>query len=269
MNEFEFYDPGSLSADAYDLLENAVRMYGEDLRFYTDFCNTGGKILELGAGTGRVALSLAQAGHDVCGLDLSSAMLKQAERKRINMPLDVQARCAFVQGNMADFSLPDTFTRILVPYRSFNHLTTQDRQIACLQAIRHHLAPGGTGVVHLATVDHPDMMADEKHLERTRHIKVRIGQSDRMVHWEVLSRRVDLVEQILEQRVRYRYRVIDGPVLRSDIATYRICWFSRREARHLFARCGLKIVAEYADFGGAPPRPDADHIIVFGAEDGS
>ena len=124
MNDFEFYDAGSLSVDAYDLIENAVRAYGEDLRFYTHFCSGGGRILELGTGTGRVARSLAVAGHEVCGLDLSSAMLKQAERKRKNMLRDVQARCAFVQGDMADFSLPDTFTRILVPYRNHNDLTT-------------------------------------------------------------------------------------------------------------------------------------------------
>ena len=90
-----------------------------------------------------------------------------------------------------------------------------------------------------------------------------------MVHWEVVSRKVDRLEQILEQEVRYTYRVIDGRVLRSDIATYRFSWLTRREARHLFARCGLKIIAEYADFNGSPPRPDSDHIIVFGAEGGS
>ena len=262
------YSTGSLSVDAYDVIENAVRFYGEDLRFYTDFCSGAERILDLGAGTGRVALALAQAGFKVCGLDLSSGMLETAERNRTNMPLEVQARCAFVQGDMADFSLPDRFARILIPYRSFNHLTTQERQIACLQAIRQHLAPGGTGVVHLATVDHPDMMVEADLREKHGHVRVRIGQ-DRMVHWEVVSRKVDRLEQILEQEVRYTYRVIDGRVLRSDIAIYRFSWLTRREARHLFARCGLKIIAEYADFNGSPPRPDSDHIIVFGAEGGS
>ena len=109
--------------------------------------------------------------------------------------------------------------------------------------------------MHLATVNHPDMMEEADLREKHGHVRVRIGQ-DRMVHWEVVSRKVDRLEQILEQEVRYTYRVIDGRVLRSDIAIYRFSWLTRREARHLFARCGLKIIAEYADFNGSPPRPD-------------
>jgi hypothetical protein len=166
---------------------------------------------------------------------------------------------------MAEFSLPEKFNRILVPYRSFNHLTTPERQISCLESIRRHLAPGGIGAIHLAMIDHPDKMVDPNELEGTRHLKVRVGTSDKLVHWEIIERKVDLAEQILEQEIRHTYRIIDGPILRTDISTYRICWITRREAQHLFARCGFVVTAAYSDFAKSPERLDADHIILFRA----
>jgi SAM-dependent methyltransferase len=267
VRRYTFYDQGSLSTDTYDFIEDARRAYGDDVPFYTELCGGAGRILELGAGTGRVAWALAQAGYEVCGLDLSRGMLARAEAKRKRMPSVVQSRSKFVQGDMAGFSLPEKFDRILVPYRSFNHLTTPEQQIGCLQSIRRHLAPGGLGAVHLAMIDYPDKMVDPDELEKTRHIRVRAGTGNKLVHWEIMERKVDLIEQILEQEVRFTYRVIDGPILRTDISTYRICWITRREARHLFARCGLVITAEYSDFAKSPPRLDADHIILFRAAD--
>jgi hypothetical protein len=142
----------------------------------------------------------------------------------------------------------------------------QSRRL-CLESIRRHLAPGGLGAIHLAMIDHPDKMVDPDELERTRHIKVRAGSSNKLVHWEIIERKVDLTEQILEQEIRHTYRIIDGPILRTDISTYRICWITRREAQHLFARCGLVVTAAYSDFVKSPPRLDADHIILFRAAD--
>lgn len=263
---FEFYDEGSLSVAAYDLIEDAVRGYGEDATFYLDLCrDAAGPVLDLGTGTGRVAWALADAGHAVVGVDLSSAMLERAAAKAAKRSPEVQARCRFVQGDMADFEVGQRFDRVLVPYRSFNHLLGPEQQIACLGAIRRHLAPGGRAAIHFAMLDRPDGMAEPEAVARGRNIRVKAGSSDRMVHWELLSRSVDLVEQQLEQEIQYTLKVIDGAVLRQDVETFRLCWITRREARHLLARCGFRILAEYGDFAGGPPRADADHVVVFEA----
>ena len=131
--EYTYFDQGSLSSDAYDFIEDARRNYGNDIPFYIELCRGADRILELGTGTGRVAWALAQAGYEVCGLDLSRGMLARAEAKRKRMTSVVQSRCGFVQGDMAEFSLPETFNRILIPYRSFNHLATPEQQINCLE----------------------------------------------------------------------------------------------------------------------------------------
>jgi len=260
---FSFYDTGSLSVAAYDLIEDTVRNYGEDAAFYLDLCRgVKGAALDLGTGTGRVAWALADAGCEVVGLDLSQAMLDRAEAKRAGRPPEILARCRFVQGDMAAFELGRTFARILIPFRSFNHLTTPEQQIACLRAVRRHLAPGGVAVAHLFMLDRPDQIDSAETVDRP-HLRVRAAGTDRMIHWQVLSRRVDLLEQVLEQEVSYTWRVVDGPVLRQDLESFRIGWIGRREMAHLAARCGLRVTAEYADFAGSPPRLDADHVVVL------
>ena len=69
-------DPYAAMADLYDL---AYGDYVEDIDFYENLARaTDGPVLELGVGTGRVAIPLAQAGHDVVGVDQSASMLVRA-----------------------------------------------------------------------------------------------------------------------------------------------------------------------------------------------
>lgn len=99
---------------------------------------TGGPVLELGVGSGRVAVPIAKDGHEVVGVDRSAAMLKRAEsyarRARVSLRL--------VEADVRNFSLDRTFALITIPSNTFLMLAPDD-QWACLARCREHLAPHG------------------------------------------------------------------------------------------------------------------------------
>ncbi len=117
-------------------------LYGcsDDLDFYLSVARqVGGPLLELGCGTGRVIGRISQEGLECWGLDISKNMLSIARRRWPNVK--------FVQGNMADFSLDRSFRLILIPYRSFLHLTAEEKQ-RCLHSCALHLQPNGQLIIH-------------------------------------------------------------------------------------------------------------------------
>src|SRR5262249_10365378 len=106
--------------------------------------------LELGCGTGRVTIPLAQAGVAVTGVEVAPAMLAAAKRKVAALPEEVRARVELVRGDMRSFSLPKKFALAIAPYRAFMHLLTVEDQRAALEAVRTHLQDGGLFVFDVA-----------------------------------------------------------------------------------------------------------------------
>jgi ubiquinone/menaquinone biosynthesis C-methylase UbiE len=82
----------------------------------------GEPALELGCGSGRVTLAVAQAGFLITGVDLSPQMLARAEQKLADMPEETRARVSLVQGNMTSFDLGQRFPLVIIPFRPFQHL---------------------------------------------------------------------------------------------------------------------------------------------------
>lgn len=132
------------TAQLYDL---SVPDWPGEIEFYRALAaqSTGG-VLEVGCGTGRVTLRLAESASPLVGLDLSPAMLESARAKSQSI--------RWVEGDMRHFDLGESYGLILIPGHSFQHLLTADDQLACLACLFRHLRPGGTLVVHL---DHQDL----------------------------------------------------------------------------------------------------------------
>jgi SAM-dependent methyltransferase len=108
-----------------------------------------GPALELGVGTGRVALPLAATGLAVHGIDVSAEMLAELAKK------DPQERVMATSAAMADFSLPHRYSLIYVVQHTLYCLDTQAAQIECLRRIETHLGPDGTVVIE-GSVLHTD-----------------------------------------------------------------------------------------------------------------
>jgi SAM-dependent methyltransferase len=131
-----------LDTDFYDHpdLYDALLPVGAHMPFYVDLARQqGGAVLELACGTGQLTIPIALQGLPIVGLDQSSAMLNVA-RSRASA---VNARVAFVQGDMRDFSLERDFNLIFVARNSLLHLLSTADLLAALTAVRRHLAPDG------------------------------------------------------------------------------------------------------------------------------
>jgi SAM-dependent methyltransferase len=100
-----------------------------------------GPALELGIGTGRVALPLARRGVAVHGIDLSDAMLERLRAKLGGAELGLSV------GNFADVAVEGRFSLVYVVFDTFSALFTQDEQVRCFLNVAAHLAPGGVFVV--------------------------------------------------------------------------------------------------------------------------
>jgi SAM-dependent methyltransferase len=108
---------------------------------------TDGSALELGIGTGRIALPLSQRGIRVHGIDLSDAMVARLQAKPGAEQIGV---------TIGDFATTTVEGRFSVAYLVFNtimNLTTQDEQIACFRNVASHLQPGGCFVLEVSIPD--------------------------------------------------------------------------------------------------------------------
>ncbi|MGZ5213416.1 MAG: class I SAM-dependent DNA methyltransferase [Actinomycetota bacterium] len=140
---------GDRIADVYDEIYPEVPSSG-DVSTTVDFLSSlagSEPALELGIGTGRVAIPLAAAGVKVHGIDASSAMVDRMRAKPGGDAIPVTI------GDFRDFSLEMAFSVIYVPFNTFFGLLTQDDQVACFRAVARHLAPGGVFVMEAFVPD--------------------------------------------------------------------------------------------------------------------
>jgi len=129
---------GERIAEVYDerhpaFEEAAVRLLAE--------LAAGGRALELGVGTGRVALPLAARGVEVHGIDASPAMVERLRAK----PGGDRVRVTF--GDFAEAEAEGEFALVYVVFNTFFALLTQEAQVRCFRNVAARLAPGGVFLI--------------------------------------------------------------------------------------------------------------------------
>ncbi|MER6438982.1 class I SAM-dependent methyltransferase [Streptomyces sp. NPDC001185] len=126
----------------------------------------GGRALEFGIGTGRIALPLARRGVPVHGIDMSRAMVARLRAKPGGDAVGVTI------GDFATAKVPGTFAVAYLVFNTINNLTTQDAQVACFRNAAAHLDPGGRFVVEVGVPDlrrlPPGQNAVPFHISSTR-----------------------------------------------------------------------------------------------------
>jgi ubiquinone/menaquinone biosynthesis C-methylase UbiE len=148
----------AMENEAFNLYLKAARYYDcdnrdivtADIPFYLEYAQKiGGEILELGCGTGRIAIPLAEAGYTVTGLDLSDSMLDVFKAKMENLSEKVKNRIKCIKGDMSNFSLNVKYGLIIAPFRAFQSLTEESDINKCLTYVREHLSEEGIFIVNV------------------------------------------------------------------------------------------------------------------------
>lgn len=129
------YDESSAEMFDPEVVEPAVAFLAE--------LAGSGPALELGIGTGRIALPLARRGVSVHGIELSKAMAARLRAKPGGEEIDVTI------GDFATTGVEGTFSLAYLVFNTIGNLTTQEAQVACFQNVAGHLEPGGCFVVEV------------------------------------------------------------------------------------------------------------------------
>ncbi|HEY4658434.1 MAG TPA: class I SAM-dependent methyltransferase [Gemmatimonadaceae bacterium] len=256
MSRAQLYD--ERVAEYYELIP--LSKDRRDLEFYLGYARqAGGRVLELGCGTGRILVPIAAAGLEVVGLDLSDAMLAKCREKLQTLPAEAQSRVQLVRGDMTNFDLGETFALAIIPFRPFQHLLTVEQQLACLGCIARHLAPKGKLVFD---VFQPDLrrLHDPVYRQETDEVPERTladGRRFRVTSRVLAFRRA---EQINEVELIYHITSPDGREERI-VEPLTLRYFFRYEMEHLLARGGFRVMDVFGDFDRSPLRDDSPEMI--------
>jgi SAM-dependent methyltransferase len=256
MRDDYYLDPRA--AEAYDA---GPELPVDDIPFYVELAQqaaaAGQSVLELGCGTGRVTIPIAQAGVNVTGLDRSPAMLDVARRKSEGID-----NLRWVQGDMTDFALEERFGLTIIPFRSFLLLLTVAEQKACLARIHEHLADGGRLALN---VFNPNLALIGEWLSTRRGGLQRIStyQDPQSGHqataWQ--SNQYATSEQRLDHTRITEELGDDGAVISRVYRNLRLRYVFRYEMEHLLALSGFEVEGLWGWFDRRPFSDESSEMV--------
>jgi SAM-dependent methyltransferase len=245
----------NIVAEVYDRLSSEFYDYHAkrgDVEFYAGLAKeSGGPVLEIGCGTGRVLIPTARAGAHITGLDLSEHMLEICQNKLERESSDVQDRVNLVRADMRDFDLGIQFSLVTIPFGPFNCLVSVKDQMRCLECIRQHLSDTGVLVMDLWYPNLRELPASENGADIVSGQAPFQMPDGRSVTWGIRNSSVDYNRQIIYEDMYYDVRYGDGRQERHHYPSP-MRYFFRYEVEHLLARTGFSTDAVYADFDRAP-----------------
>jgi SAM-dependent methyltransferase len=237
------------SAEFYD----RVVPYRErqDVTFFVDEARkSGGPVLEIGSGTGRILIPTARAGIEIVGLDLSQHMIEECRRNLERETQEVRSRVTIVRDNMVTFDLARKFRLITMPFRPFQHLLTVSDQTACLRRVHDHIEEGGIFILDLFNPLLERLVRDDIGQEVDEEPEFTMPDGRRVTRRaRVLSR--DLFKQVIQMDLIYDITHPDGRTERL-LHPLTLRYFFRFEAEHLLARCGFALESVFSDYDRRP-----------------
>ena len=240
------YDP---LADLYDL-EYA---HDYDLPFWLALTEReAGPVVEWGAGTGRIAVPLAIAGHDVTAVEVSEQMVRQGREK--------SGAVEWLVGDMRETRPGRRFGLAVCAFNSFLCLLGADDALAFLRNAREHLVSGGLLGIEVSAFS-PEDLADPPGGPGLRHDFTRELREGRLDRFSVS--RYDAASQLLRMRLYYERYDATGELLSRRTHDLTIRTTNRDELLLMLRLAGFEAEAVYGGFEGEPFTSASDHLIVL------
>ncbi|UZN03530.1 class I SAM-dependent methyltransferase [Cellulomonas sp. S1-8] len=232
----QFYSDATLYDRLFPGSEQAVEFYRAEAGRH------GGRVLELGSGTGNKLIPIASDGHACTGLELSAAMLAEARRKAAERGVEVE----WVQGDMREFDLGRTFDLVLIAANSLLHLHAAEDLVACFRLVRRHLAPGARLVFDVFNPS-VGVLAQADGIRRRRDALSFVDPDRGVVHVDVADE-YDAAAQVTRGRWYFSTdSEADFVVMPLEIRS-----IFPQELPLLLSLGGLRVVERFGDWSRAP-----------------
>jgi SAM-dependent methyltransferase len=236
-------------SDLYDLEYS----HSYDVPFWLALAEReGNSIVEWGAGTGRIAIPLAEAGFGVTAVELSERMVEEGRKK--------SDKVEWIHGDMRSAKLGRRYNLAVCAFNSFLCLLNLDGALAFLRNAREHLEPGGLFGLEVSAFS-PEELAEEPGGPELRHDFTRELPDGRLDRFSVS--RYDPASQLLRMRLFYELYGASGELKERRAHDLTIRVVGRAELELMLRLAGFEVEAVHGGFAGEPFAAGSDHLVVL------
>lgn len=235
--------------ELWELVETAIP---GDADFYAQYARlSGGPVLVLLCGSGRLVFPIARQGLPVMGMETDAAMVEHAKRKAQEAGA---TKALFVRADPTAFLSGSRHSLVAIPNGALGRLLTVEDQRSCLIAVRNALALGGKLLLDLPLVDGSTFAGEDAPVVRQLHAET---AKQVIIH---RSRQVDPTRQIVTELVACEF-VEAGKVTRKEYLTTAHRFATPAEMLLLLEQCGYAVLT-YGDFDQHPLLPGATRLVI-------
>ena len=239
--------------DLYDLLYNDVT---EDIPMYIKLLKEQKKILEFGAGTGRITIPLAEQGHVIDAVDLSSNMLEKLKDKIENNRY-LREHIKPILGNMCNYISNKKYDAILIPLTSFNYLLSENEQEQCLISVKNNLIENGFAIIELLS---KNTFLDTNQSDDFIFIK-RIFINDISYYDYYRYTKLELENRSIYQKRLFKY-YINGQYISEEELEWKNRFVTIDDFEYLTEKVGLQIEQIYGNCKLDIYNKDSEDVFV-------
>jgi len=231
--------------------------YKQDVVHYLRLAEaSGGPVLELGAGTGRIAIATARAGIDVVMVDRTRAMIDRACERLAKEPKRVRSRIELVEGDLRELRTERRFPLVTAPFNVLQHVYGREDFERALATVKHHLAPEGRFAFDVLLPDPASLARDPSRFYKCRPV-THPKNGERYAYSEAFE--YDHDTQI--QTTLMRFESLDGDDVFFDRLTQQ--QFFPRELEALLHYNGFTVLEHHGSFERAPVDELADSQVLL------
>lgn len=241
-----------------------------DVQFYCELMRrlAPQRVLELGCGSGRLTLALAEfAPHMdslIVGIDLEEAMLDRAREKARGLDAAARERLRLLNGDMRSWTADEPFDLVLIPCSSITHLLTLDDRLAVWKRVHGNLRPGGRFVIDITM---PNIRAFAESLQTPPRALMEVDSDTtdpetgrRLVRYRATS--FDAWRQ--RATIRFFYDRFEDGRHERYVSDFESHVYFPDELRLLFLHTGFEIEAVYGDYRFREPRSSSREVVMVG-----